>query len=122
VFVSQHPSTIESHLFATVAYFHPRQEPSCAKLERSSLLRTSTQCRNLSLAGVYPRKVPTRVVQLAVSLSGGNFITFLSVISARVFVSGKPFQLSIMFVGKARSLPEIAAPERCFTQVGSGFT
>jgi hypothetical protein len=33
---------------------------------------------------------------------------------AQVFVSDRPFQLSLMFFGKARSLPE-----RCFTQVGS---
>jgi hypothetical protein len=28
-----------------------------------------------------------------------------------VFVPGKPFQLSLMFVGKARSLPYRGAPE-----------
>ncbi len=35
-----------------------------------------------------------------------------------VFVPGKPFQLSLMFVGKARSLTFSGARERCFTQEG----
>ncbi len=34
-----------------------------------------------------------------------------------MFVPGKPFQPSLMFAGKASSLPYIGAPERCFTQV-----
>jgi len=34
-----------------------------------------------------------------------------------VIVPGKPFQPSLMFVGKARSLTYSRAPERCFTQV-----
>ncbi len=38
------------------------------------------------------------------------------------FVSGKPFQPSLMFVGKAKSPTQSGAPERCFTQVGSGLT
>ncbi len=33
-------------------------------------------------------------------------------------VLGKHFQPSLMFVGKARSLPLSGARERCFTQVG----
>ncbi len=32
-----------------------------------------------------------------------------------VFVPGKPFQLSLMLVREARSLPKGGAPERCFT-------
>jgi hypothetical protein len=32
-----------------------------------------------------------------------------------VFVLGKPFQPSLMFVGEARSLPYSGAPERCLT-------
>jgi hypothetical protein len=35
---------------------------------------------------------------------------------------GNPFQPSLMLVGKARSLPQNGAPERCFTQIGSGLT
>ncbi len=35
-----------------------------------------------------------------------------------VFVPGKPFKPSLVFVGKARSLPYSRAPKRCFTQVG----
>jgi len=35
-----------------------------------------------------------------------------------VFVPGRLFQLSLMFVGKARS----KEPLRCFTGVGSGLT
>ncbi len=38
---------------------------------------------------------------------------------ARAFVPGKPFQPSLMFVDKSRSLPSSAAPERCFSRVGS---
>jgi len=38
-----------------------------------------------------------------------------------VFVPGKPFQPSLMFVGKARRLPQSGAPERRFTQLGSGL-
>jgi hypothetical protein len=43
---------------------------------------------------------------------------------SRIFVMGKPFQLSILFVGKARSLlPLTEAPQRCFTSwVGSCLT
>ncbi len=36
----------------------------------------------------------------------------------RVFVLGKPFQPSLMFVGKARSLSKSGEPERSFTQLG----
>jgi hypothetical protein len=39
-----------------------------------------------------------------------------------VFVSGKPIQLSLLFVGEARILPESEAPERSFTWQGSGLT
>ena len=38
-----------------------------------------------------------------------------------MFVSGKLFQPSIMFVGKAMGLPESGAPERCFIWVGPGL-
>ncbi len=34
----------------------------------------------------------------------------------------KPLQLRLMFVGKARGLPQSGTPERCFTWVGSGLT
>jgi hypothetical protein len=33
----------------------------------------------------------------------------------RVLAPGKPFQPSLLFVGKARSLPLSGAPERCLT-------
>ncbi len=36
-----------------------------------------------------------------------------------MFVSGKSFQPSLMFVGKARGLPYSGAPERCFTRLGN---
>ncbi len=36
-----------------------------------------------------------------------------------VFAPGKPFQTSLLFWGKAMSLPLSGAPERCFTMVGS---
>jgi hypothetical protein len=39
----------------------------------------------------------------------------------RVFVPGKPFQPSIMFAGKARSLNLSGAPENCFAWVGFGL-
>jgi len=39
-----------------------------------------------------------------------------------VFVRGKPFQPSLMFDGKAFSLPYNGASEKCFTQVGFGLT
>jgi hypothetical protein len=39
-----------------------------------------------------------------------------------VFVSGKPFQPSLMFVAKARNLPQSEVHLRCSTQVGSSFT
>ncbi len=41
---------------------------------------------------------------------------------ARVFVPRKIFQPSLMLVGKARSLHQSGATERCFTLVGSGPT
>jgi hypothetical protein len=41
---------------------------------------------------------------------------------ARMFVPGKPFKPSLMFVGKATGLPESGAPETCFTWVGSGLS
>ncbi len=34
-----------------------------------------------------------------------------------MFVPGKLFQLSLMFVGKARGLPQSGAPERGFTLI-----
>jgi hypothetical protein len=43
-------------------------------------------------------------------------------LKARGFVPGKPFQPSLIFVVKARSLPKSGAPERQFTWVGSGLT
>jgi hypothetical protein len=39
-----------------------------------------------------------------------------------VFVNGKFFQLGLMFVGKARSLPYSGTSGRCFTGVGSRLT
>jgi hypothetical protein len=39
-----------------------------------------------------------------------------------LFVPSKPFPLSLMFEGMARSLPKSGAPERCFTWVGSCVT
>jgi hypothetical protein len=36
-----------------------------------------------------------------------------------VFVTGKPFQPNLLFVGMAKSLPLSGALERCFTWVGS---
>ncbi len=39
-----------------------------------------------------------------------------------MFVHGKPFQPSVLFVGKARSLPQSGASERFFDRVGSSFT
>ncbi len=39
-----------------------------------------------------------------------------------MFVHGKPFQPSLLFVGKAKSLPYGGAPERFFNRVGSCFT
>jgi hypothetical protein len=39
-----------------------------------------------------------------------------------VFVHGKPFQPSLLFVGKARSLPYSGAPERFFNRIGSCLT
>jgi hypothetical protein len=38
-----------------------------------------------------------------------------------VFVLGRPLQLSLMFVGKARNLPYNGEPEKSLTQVGCGF-
>jgi hypothetical protein len=39
-----------------------------------------------------------------------------------VFVPGKPFQPSLLFVSKARSLPQSGASERYFNGVGTCFT
>ncbi len=39
-----------------------------------------------------------------------------------MFVHGKPLRPSLMFVGKARSLPLSRELERSFSQVGSGLT
>ncbi len=61
-------------------------------------------------------------------LSGANPIKkFKAVIYGfleldRVFVPGKPFQPSLMFVGKARGLPKSGVPKRCFTFLGSILT
>ncbi len=33
-----------------------------------------------------------------------------------MLVPGKPFQPSLMFVGKAKSLPRSGAPKMCFNQ------
>ncbi len=38
-----------------------------------------------------------------------------------MFVPSKPFQPSLIFVGKAKSLPWSRAPTRCFNHVGSGL-
>jgi hypothetical protein len=38
----------------------------------------------------------------------------------RMFIPGKPFHHSLMFVGKAGAY--LSEPEMCFTQVGSGLT
>ncbi len=43
-------------------------------------------------------------------------------LSSSVLPLASIFQIILMFVGKARSLPQSGALERCFTQVGSGFT
>ncbi len=37
-----------------------------------------------------------------------------------MFDPGKLLQPSLMFAGVVKSLPQSAAPERCFTQIGSG--
>jgi hypothetical protein len=39
-----------------------------------------------------------------------------------VFVLGRPFQLTLMFVGKVKSAPWIGTPKRSSTQVGSSLT
>jgi hypothetical protein len=39
-----------------------------------------------------------------------------------VFVPGRPFNPTLLFVGKARSLPLGGASERVFNRVGSCFT
>ncbi len=52
---------------------------------------------------------------------GANVIKLFTVVSydfsqlATVFVLGKPFQLSLVFVGKARTYPS-ETPFRCSTQ------
>ncbi len=53
-------------------------------------------------------------------LSRGQCCKTLYGHNLRIFVISqispcKPFQLSLMFVSKARSLPQSGAPERCFT-------
>jgi hypothetical protein len=58
---------------------------------------------------------------------GQCYKTFYTVIYerlwyTRVFVPGRNFKPSLMFVGKIRNLPWSGAPERCFTRVGSGLT
>jgi hypothetical protein len=50
------------------------------------------------------------------SIPGPNVIKlFLSGIYEFGNKLGRPFQPSLVFVGKARSLPKSEAPERCFT-------
>jgi hypothetical protein len=44
-----------------------------------------------------------------------RFLFSFSLEKARVFVSGEYFQLSLIFAGKARSLPKSGAPEMRFT-------
>jgi hypothetical protein len=44
----------------------------------------------------------------------------MNVCSKGAFVLGKPFQLSLMFTGKAMNLPYSGAPESAW--VGSGLT
>jgi hypothetical protein len=39
-----------------------------------------------------------------------------------MLVPRKPFQHSLIFVGKVRSIPKSWAPERCSIRVGSGLT
>jgi hypothetical protein len=39
-----------------------------------------------------------------------------------MFAPGKSLQLSLIFVGKARSLPKSVAPEMSFNRVSSGLT
>ncbi len=39
-----------------------------------------------------------------------------------MFVSDKPFQSNLIFVGEAKSLPLRGAPKRCFTWIGYGLT
>jgi hypothetical protein len=59
---------------------------------------------------------------------GPNVIKLFTVVSydflyyVRAFVHGKPFQPSLMFVGKSRSLPYTGATPRCFTWVGFCLT
>ncbi len=38
------------------------------------------------------------------------------------FVLGRPFQPSLVLVGKVRSPPKSGSPERCFAQVGFGLS
>jgi hypothetical protein len=46
------------------------------------------------------------------------FITYEWAEYTIVLVPGKPFQPSLMFVGKAKSLPSSRAHEMCFKQAG----
>ncbi len=43
-------------------------------------------------------------------------------IGKRAFVAGKPFQPSLLFVGKTRSLAKSGTSERFFTRVGYSLT
>ncbi len=43
-------------------------------------------------------------------------------VKAGAFAPGKPFQSSLLFADRVRSLPLSGAPERCFTQLGSFLT
>ncbi len=51
----------------------------------------------------------------------GQFSETSFFVIAIVFVPWRPFQLSLMFVGKVRSFYKSGAPERCFTQTGSSL-
>jgi hypothetical protein len=39
-----------------------------------------------------------------------------------MFAPDKPFQLSLLFVGKPESLPFSGAPKRCLLMIGSSLT
>ncbi len=74
------------------------------------MLSVANKCIMLSF-------VLLNVIMLSVVVQG----VVVPVIS-QVFVPNKPIQPSLMFVGKANNLPNIEAPLRCFTRVGSGLT
>jgi hypothetical protein len=51
-----------------------------------------------------------------------SMLQIVNVCNPLVFVPGRPFQLSLMFEGKARKIPLSGAPSRCFTRVSPGLT